>query len=238
MVTTTQLFRLIWIVPRANPLIWTPKQTSGCFGTGSSDFDFLNPECQPGEIIALKDFYAGSKSTYLSCPSESTDLNRNHSKSCTYAEDDCQFHLDGQGKGLRIYTNCTGTTDCTVRVDRIKAGRPCDVLTHLTPANSMLMNYYCIPENLHQSVSDQSVFNGSTLYLYNNKYPKVVHLDSNHACSVSAPCGSEITATALYIRLQYNAGGSCAQHLLLQDGESTLAIDCAFNNNFVVKSVF
>lgn len=46
---------------------------------------FLEPECQQGEIIVLKDFYAGSKNKSIHCRSESTDLNR-HQQSVAHTQ--------------------------------------------------------------------------------------------------------------------------------------------------------
>lgn len=89
------------------------------------------------------------------------------------------------------------------------------------------------------SASLQGQTSSSYLYLWSPNFPNPIDASvTATSCSIETACDSQISVSALDLRLQTDSSGVCRQQITLKDNSSSVTLDCSRNNLFVIQSLF
>ncbi|XP_021355412.1 mucin-17-like [Mizuhopecten yessoensis] len=215
----------------------------GCYGIQNGNV-YMDAQCPSDERIVVRDIFAGAKLNVTGCQ-RFTSTVAEEETCCTPADTDCTFDYSVTGgfdANYKYQINCTGKSECDkIRVDTMETPDKCSSW-YLETSNYLYMYYYCIPVSAIGS-SDSASLQGTTdpsfLYIWSPNFPNAIDSSvTSSTCSIETACNSQITVSALDIRLQSDSSGTCRQSITLKDNSSVITLDCSNNNMFVIQDIF
>ncbi|XP_033739653.1 mucin-22-like [Pecten maximus] len=215
----------------------------GCYGIQDGNV-YMDAQCPSDGRIVVRDVFGGAKINVTGCE-RFTSTVEEEAMCCTPADSDCTFDYSVTGgfdANYKYQINCTGKSECDkIRVDTMETPDSCPS-GYLETSNYLYMYYYCIPVSSigrTDSASLQGTNDPSYLYLWSPNFPNPIDSSvTSSTCSIETACGSQITVSALDIRLQSDSTGVCRQSIAIKDNSSIITLDCSNNNIFVIQDIF